>query len=190
MTLRSLCFAFLALSLTPLTAQPSPGHAVQAKAAMGGAVDLDLEAGSYDIRPSEAALVRVTWSGADGVRVEAREGADGTRVRVRSTPRNDFKATIEVPRQCRLHLNLTAGELRLGAIEGSKDLRVHAGEIYLAIPDPKAYGEVYASAWAGEIQAPAFGGKDEGLFPSFSWRSTGPNSLRVRLKAGEIHLGL
>lgn len=180
-----------ALFLVPalMVSAQSASHNVTAPVPSGQIVALDLEAGEYDVVPSDKAQVSVTWERGDRVKVQAEPRDGGLRVRVGNTPHQDFLARIEVPKVCTLKIRLTAGELRIGAIEGSKDIRNRAGEVHLDIPDPKAYGEVYASSWAGEIQAPAFGGGDEGVFNGFRYHGSGPHQLRVKVMAGEIHLG-
>lgn len=181
--------ALLALPGVVLMAQAPAPRVVQTPAPVGGAVVLDLEAGEYEVVPSDKGQVTVTWTEGDRVRVRTEDRDGGVRVRVGRTPRHHFKARIEVPKVCTLKIRLTAGELHVGAIEGSKDIRSRAGEVHLEVPDPKAYGRVYASNWAGEIHAQAFGGGAEGLFRSFEHQGPGHHTLKVKVMAGEIHLG-
>lgn len=188
MSLRLRSALFLLPAVVALAQAPAK-HAVQAAVAPGTAVRLELEAGEYDVVPADAAQVQVTWQEGDRVKVETDQKDGAARVRVRRTPHENFKARIEVPRVCTLTVRLTAGELRIGAIEGSKDIHTRAGEVHLDIPDPKVYGDVTASLWAGEIRAKAFGGEAEGVFQTFEHQGPGPHQLRVKLMAGEIHLG-
>ena len=101
---------------------------------------------------------------------------------------NHFKVDIQVPSRADLHVRLTAGELRIEAVEGNKDIGLHAGEIGIDVGRPEDYKSVSASAWAGEVHAAPYNETKEGLFPSFDWTGKGPYRLEARLKAGEVRL--
>ena len=95
---------------------------------------------------------------------------------------------MEVPSRADLYIRLTAGDLRLQNVEGTKDLESHAGELDIDVGRADDDGRVDASVWAGELNAAPYRITKEGLFRSFDWSGTGRYRLHARLKAGEIRL--
>jgi hypothetical protein len=93
-----------------------------------------------------------------------------------------------VPARSDLHVELSAGELRLAGIRGHKTISMSAGELDVDVGRAADYGLVSASVWAGEITARPFGHDHEGVFRSFNWTGPGPYRLEARLKAGELTL--
>ena len=157
-----------------------------------GRISMDLSAGEYRITGTPDNRIRMTWSVRDQDRlsdVDMRADVKGTDARiVTDGPMNDFKVDIQLPLKADLHIRLTAGELRLERVEGSKDVELHAGELRIDVNRAEDYGSVDASIWAGEIHADPFNVRKEGLFRSFDWKGTGPYRLHAKLKAGEVWL--
>ena len=173
--------------------QPSrPASSLERDFVSNGKISMDLSAGEYRITGSPDNKIRLAWSvrGEDSPSdVEARADVRGRDARiVTDGPMNDFKVTIQVPQRTDLYIRLTAGELRLDRVEGSKDVELHAGEIRIDVNRAEDYNSVDASIWAGEIHADPFNVRKEGLFRSFDWKGHGPYRLHARLKAGEVWL--
>jgi hypothetical protein len=156
----------------------------------GGKIDIHLESGDYQIKPSSDNNIHVTWSGPRTERVRVTINTNGSHadLQVANTPDNNFHATIEVPAASDLVVRMTAGDLTIGAISGSKDLSLRAGNLDVRITDPNDYARVDASVDAGDLNTPAFGGSTGGLFRSFKWTGKGKHTLRVRLMAGDVNL--
>ena len=156
----------------------------------GGHLTLSLAAGDYDIVPGSENRVLVTWTGDEEGRAKAwiQGTASDARLVVEGTPHQHFHARVEVPSRCDLRVHLTAGDLKVGPVEGSKDIFIRAGDLRVAVPKPDGYGSVHASVWAGDIHAAAFGGERSGLFRSFDWQGTGTYTLQVATWAGDITL--
>lgn len=184
--LRTAAFALSTLALLGQT----EGQRAHLAFAPGGQLVLDLESGDYDLVPGPGDGIVVTWttdgSGQPKVRLEG-AGAQA-RLAVTHTPRQNFHVRVEVPAHCDLRVRLTAGDLKVGPIEGSKDLFTRAGDLRVAVPHPEAYGRVKASVWAGDIHARAFGGERGGLFRSFAWQGKGAYTLHISTWAGDITL--
>lgn len=184
--LRTAAFVLSGLALLGQT----PGPRAQLAFAPGGQLTLDLEAGDYDLVPGTGDGIVVTWttdgSGQPKVRLEG--AGTQARLSVTRTPRQNFHVRVEVPSRCDLQLQLTAGDLKVGPIEGNKDLFTRAGDLKVAVPHPESYGRVRASVWAGDIHARAFGGERGGLFRRFEWQGKGAYTLRVATWAGDITL--
>jgi hypothetical protein len=158
---------------------------------VGTTLALDLEAAGLTILPSEDGHVRVRFVGKREIdlanlRVRFNPTGDPAEVRVTNTPNDGFDYEMQVPQSINLDLHMTAGELKIQGVEGHKDIRLHAGEVVVKVGDPKAYGPVSASVWAGEIKPGPFGEGKEGLFRSFHHEGPGKYSLLVKLKAGEV----
>ena len=169
-----------------------PSSSLERDFVSNGKISMDLSAGEYRITGSPDNKIRLAWSvrGEDSLSdVEARADIRGTEARiVTDGPMNNFKVTIQVPQRADLYIRLTAGELRLDRVEGSKDIELHAGEMRIDVNRAEDYNSVDASIWAGEIQADPFNVRKEGLFRSFDWKGHGPYRLHARLKAGEVWL--
>ncbi len=160
----------------------------------GGSVRLKLEAGEYVIRPSDTEKIVVTVTAETEayekqVKVQITRNGPYATVRVSNTPSNHhFKAEIEVPRRSDLEVRMTAGELRVEPVEGSKDIELRAGELVIAVPNPEEYGHREASVWAGSVEASAFEVSKGGLFRSFEQSGQGKYRLHAHLMSGEIQL--
>ena len=156
--------------------------------AAGGRIEMQLESGNYEVHSSTDNRVRITtdeYIGNASVEVTA-EGTNA-RVQTRDTP-NKFRATIEVPATADLVVHLTAGNLEIGAIAGSKDINSNAGNIRIDVGNPDDYASVDATLKAGDINAAAFGGSKSGLMPHFTWSGPGKHTLRADLGAGNLVL--
>jgi len=193
---------FLLGPLMNLNAQSSPGAAskqdasspfervVQQSFASGGTVRLHLEAGGYTIRAGSSDNVVVAYSASSDdlsrVKVDIKSMASRVDVYVRHTPRHNFNATIEVPRQSNLWARLSAGELSIEEVEGDKDVELWAGEINIDVPHPDIYGHRDASVLVGSLEASAFNISKDGLFRSFRQERSGKYRFHAHVTTGEI----
>ena len=157
--------------------------------ASGGKIDMQLSGGSYEIRPAASNHIRVTLGGNPGnAKVDLTTSSTHADVKVKDTPGNNFQATIEVPRAADLVVRLTGGNLVIAAITGNKDVESYAGNVQIAVGDPKEYSSVDATVKAGDINAGVFGGSKSGLFQQFKWSGPGKYTLRAHLGAGNLEL--
>lgn len=155
----------------------------------GGRIDMQLDGGNYEVRPGADNHIRVTLSGnAGNARVELTTNGTRADVKVRDTPRNNFQATIEVPKAADLVIRLSGGNLTMAAITGNKDVESYAGNVKIAVGDPNDYSSVDTSVKAGDIDAGVFGGSKSGLFQRFKWSGRGKYTLRAHLGAGNLEL--
>ena len=98
----------------------------------------------------------------------------------------DMKVIVQVPSPSDLKIRMTAGDLRLGAIEGNKDISMSAGEIHVQVDDPAMYGRVSSSVRIGDIEASPFGGYKSGFFRHFHFNGQGKYSLHATLGVGDV----
>jgi large exoprotein involved in heme utilization and adhesion len=155
----------------------------------GGKVEMTLESGGYDIRPSSDNRIHVRWNEASGKGVAVKLAITGKSadLRVENTPKN-FHASIEVPAATHLRIRLTAGALNVGTIQGDKDIEINAGDVKVTVGNPNDWGDVDASVIAGDLHASAFEAQKGGLFRSFQWKGPGRYRLHVHAMAGSISL--
>jgi hypothetical protein len=154
--------------------------------AAGGRIEMQLDGGEYEVRPSKDNVVRIATDEHIGdATVEVTATGSTARVETKNAP-NHFKATIDVPAAADLVIHLAAGELVVGAITGNKDVNSYAGNITIAVGNPDDYASVDATLKAGDIQADAFGGSKSGVMPHFTWTGPGTHTLRADLGAGNL----
>jgi hypothetical protein len=157
----------------------------------GGTVRLDLAAGEYEIVASKDNHIRVSWDdrGKDAD-VTLRIDVNASRATVRTeTPWKDGPTIrIELPRRTNMVVRLTAGDLRIKGIEGSKDVSARAGDVIISVGPREQYRYVKASVSVGDLTSDAFNVNKDGLFRSFEWTGTGQYELRAQLMAGDLKL--
>ena len=119
----------------------------------GGSIDMQLSGGAYTIRPSADDHIRVTLSVSPGNPSKAGLTIDKTsaKLTIEETPRNNFKATIEVPKVTDLVIRLSGGDLEMAAITGNKDIETGGGNVQISVGDPNDYASVDASVKAGNL---------------------------------------
>lgn len=158
--------------------------------AAGGKVRLDLSAGAYRVegRPTEVIVVQWHTKRADQ-KVRARVDTRASEAWIRlDGPRDNFRAEIQLPARSDIDLDLSAGELRIREITGSKNVSAWAGDISIEMGDAAGYRRVDAAVKFGELDARPFNVTKGGLFRSFKWEGQGGYNLRARLFAGELRL--
>jgi hypothetical protein len=184
--------ALATLVLAPVGAQSKDGDVVERAFSRGGTVRLDLGAGEYRISGTPDDKLRVRWSTRkpdDERRVRVSADVTGRSATVRTAgPRNGFRVEIEMPERSDVRLDLSAGEVRMRGIEGSKDISMWAGEVSIEVGDPARYRRVDATVRFGEIAAQPFNVSKGGIFRSLHWTGSGEYVLRARLFAGELQL--
>jgi hypothetical protein len=164
------------------------GSPLEKEFVSGGKVEMTLESGGYEIRPSADNRIHVRWNEATkGVAVKLTINGKSGDLRVENTP-NNFHATIEVPAVTNLRIRLTAGALTVGEIKGDKDIELNAGDVNVTCGNTSDWGDVDASVVAGDLRASAFQAQKGGLFRSFQWKGPGRYRLHVHAMAGSINL--
>jgi hypothetical protein len=158
----------------------------------GGTVRLNLSAGDYDIVASPDDRIRVTLAGrhADDDRVDVAIDTRGTRATVDvDGPLHDgVDARIELPRRSDVVISLSAGDLRMEGIEGSKDVSMRAGDLSIAVGAREQYRHVDASVKIGDLNAEPFDVRKEGFFRSFEWKGKGTYDISAHLTVGDLKL--
>ena len=105
--------------------------------ASGGQIHVELDGGTYTVRPAADEHIRVTFSGTVGqARAELTTNGAQAHVGIKDTPSNNFQATIEVPNAADLVVRLSGGNLEIAAISGNKEIESAAGNVDIAVGDP------------------------------------------------------
>src|SRR5690348_2848661 len=189
-----LALLLFAATISRLTAQQSSSESrVERKYVSGGTIRMHLNAGGYDIMGTDSNAIVVTYNGGSlektrKIKVNIQTGDSVAELWVKETPHSNFHAAIEVPRRSDLWIRLTAGDLKVGDIEGNKDVEVYAGEVEIRIAHPEDYGHRDISVTTGSIDAPAFDISKGGLWRSFRENRAGKYALHVHVAAGEVTL--
>jgi hypothetical protein len=175
---------------TPAQTPADDPSQIERPFAAGGTVRLDLSAGSYRVegRPTDAIVVRWRTKRADQkVRAKVDTRAKEAWIYL-DGPSDNFHADIQLPSLSDLDLDLSAGELTIREVTGSKNVSAWAGEISIEVGDSAAYRRVDAAVRFGELDARPFNVTKGGIFRSFKWEGRGGYNLRARLFAGELKL--
>lgn len=156
-----------------------------------GRVYMSLSAGGYRIEGSADKEIRVRWQTGDPdeTKVRAKLEVKGRDATLRMDgPSNNFRVVIQVPERTDLVIRLSAGDLDVRRVEGSKDVDMWAGDVTIEVGEAARYRRVEASVRAGEITSSPFNVSKGGLFRSFEFDGKGPYDLRVKLMAGDLKL--
>jgi hypothetical protein len=165
------------------------GSPVEKDFVSGGRVEMTLESGDYEIRPSADNRIHIRWNEANrGVAVKLTTNGKSADLRVENTPHDNFHAKIEVPAATDLRIRMTAGNLTVGAIKGDKDIELNAGDLRVSVGNANEWREVDASVTAGDLNAAPFQQKTGGLFRSIKWKGPGKYRLYIHLTAGDVNL--
>jgi hypothetical protein len=157
----------------------------------GGKIDIHLDAGDYEVRAAPDNHIRVSMTGKTGnATVDVAVAGTHADVTVKDTAHTNFKCVIEVPKVSDVAIRLSAGDLDVGAIAGSKDIESTAGDVRIAVGKVDDYAKVDASVKVGDLSPGPFGGsKKEGLISqSVAWSGKGKYTLRASLGAGDLKL--
>jgi hypothetical protein len=180
----------VALLLVPALAQD---RTVERSFPPGGVINMSLSAGGYRLTGVATNQIRVSWrtrrpSDERRVRVTIDVQGDRTAFVHTSGPKEGLHFDIEVPQKATLNVELSAGDLQIRGVEGSKDVSVWAGDVGIDVGDPAAYRRVNASVRFGDLDARPFKVEKGGIFRSFDWDGKGGYELRARLFAGDLQL--
>ena len=184
--------ALLYLPATSLTAGEPASDLMETEFVDGGKITIELSAGEHQISESGDNTIRVYWRVGDEHDldvVDAVTEVDGSTAEIElDGPRNNFETLIKVPRNSDLTIKLSAGELSVDGVVGSKDVHLRAGELSIEVGDTDDYAHVEGSLWAGDIDAGPFDEAKSGLFRSIEWHGDGQHELKFKLYAGDVRL--
>ncbi|HLK51356.1 MAG TPA: hypothetical protein VKT49_24610 [Bryobacteraceae bacterium] len=157
--------------------------------ASGGRIEMELDAGDYQVHAADGDRIRVSFSGnSDGATADLSNTGPRATLAIKNTPHNNFHATIEVPKTSDLVLRLAAGNLEMAGIAGSKDIDSKAGNVEIGVGSPNDYAGVDATVKVGNLSGGPFGEPDGTLSHHLAWTGPGKYNLRANLGAGNLEL--
>jgi hypothetical protein len=191
--------AWAALSLAAvcavsLVAERQPAsQAIEKAFAKGGTVRFDLAAGDYRITGRTDDRIRVEWRSdrpEEVSRVKVNLNVTGPKAFITTElPKNNhIRFTIDLPMRSDVDIDLSAGDLDVRGLEGSKKIESWAGDIAVDVGRRDLYRTIEASVRAGDLRAEPFSYSTGGLFRSFRWSGAGTHTLSVKLMAGDLTL--
>lgn len=193
--------AALALAVLPLSAGPRDRTEIsergiahfEAQIPMGSRIALYLRSGDIRIVGSEDGKVSVDVSGRNKDKIEdlryrLTSESGKSELHVSGGPRNDLHMEVHIPRNTELYTRVTAGDVTIENVIGSKDVELHAGDLTIDVGNPDDYSSVEASVTAGDISASPFHEDHGGLFRSFRKSGTGKYTLYAHVGAGDLTL--
>jgi hypothetical protein len=159
--------------------------------APGGRIRMDLSAGDYTIKAGREDRIVVTWQTHEYGRARVSIGVDSaikSATVVTDGPHNNFHVVIEVPPTADLRIDVSAGNVRVQGVTGSKNIGSWAGNVDIDVPRPDDYKLMDLAVKAGDIRASGLDLNKGGLFRSYRRSGPGQYTLRVRLTAGNVRL--
>jgi hypothetical protein len=189
----ALTAAAAVLAAVALPSAMAPAQAVERAFQKGGHVRLELRAAEYRIAGSPGDKVRVSWYSnkpeiAERVRVDVNVAGNEATVRTSGPGHGNLRFEIDLPDRCDLDVDLSAGDISVRGIEGSKTLDMWAGDATIDVGRADLYRHVEASVRFGDISAPPFNVSKEGIFRSFTWTGAGKYTVKAHLFAGDLKL--
>jgi len=165
----------------------------EARLPVGVPLRLYVRSGELHVSGSDDSKITVDVSGknaheSEGVKHHLTILEKAAEFHLSGGPRNDFRITIQLPKNCDLFLRVPAGDVTVRGISGNEDIELHAGDLSIHVGDPSEYSHVDASVNAGDVEAAPFGESRSGLFRSFKKSGSGKYRLHAHVGAGDVSL--
>jgi len=159
--------------------------------AAGKTLSLNVRSGDVRIEGSDSAKLTISFEGeksdrATEVKVTYKDKGDTVECGIKGGPHNEFRILISVPRQLNLVVRMPAGAMEIAEVAGSKDIKMHAGDLDVDLVDADSYASIDASVTTGEIDVSALKAETGGFFRKF--HRSGPGSFRLvaHVGAGQV----
>jgi len=182
----------LALSATLACAQTGHERRYELRPDPNWPLSIELSSGEYQIVASESDSIAVVYEEGrpeDQRKVQVQIGSGhGQNYLKIAGPKSNFHAVIEVPRKTDLYVRMAAGDLRVGDVEGNKDIEVRAGSLELSALRPQDYAKADFSVRIGDVIAPIFKAAKSGLWRSFKTYGPGKYKLHAHVGVGDLTL--
>ena len=148
-------------------------------------LEIELGSGDYQIVASASDSIAVIYDEGpeEPPKVEVKIGSGhGLNELKIAGPKKNFHAVIEIPRKTDLRVRMNSGGLRVGDVEGNKDIEVGAGNLELNALRPQDYATADFSVRIGDVYAPLFKTAKNRLWRSF--KTVGPGKYRLHAHVG------
>jgi len=155
-------------------------------------LEIELGPGDYQIVASPSDCIAVVYEEGKPedqrklqVQISSGHGLNYLRI---AGQKSSFHAVIEVPRKTDLRVRMSAGGLRVGDVEGNKDIEVRAGNLELAALRPQDYSQADFSVRIGDVNAPIFKAVKNGRWRAFKTVGPGKYHLHAHVGMGDLTL--
>lgn len=152
---------------------------------------LQLHAGDYKIIPGKSDSLIVVYQTKTPQELKNVtihfDSRDRENLLVMEGPKN-YTVRIEVPRQTNLHVRMTAGDLRIGRVEGNKNIELHAGDLDLDNFYPEDYAKVDLSVQVGDVDGGPLNVSKGGFRRKHQSLGPGRYSLHAHVGVGDLSL--
>jgi hypothetical protein len=191
--MRKLLPFFFVLSASLTWGQPQSSHErrYELRPDPDWPLNIELSSGDYQIVASESGGIAVVYEEGkpedmQKVKVQLGSGHGQNQLKI-AGPKPNFHVVIEVPRKTDLRIRMLTGDLRVGEVEGNKDIEVRAGNLELKAIHPQDYAKADFSVRMGGVNAPIFNVTPG---PSRSFRAYGPGKyqLHAHVDIGDLKL--
>jgi hypothetical protein len=161
--------------------------------ASGKTLSLKIRSAEVVIEGSDTTKFTIGFDGekadhATEVKVTYKDKGDVVECGITDGPHNDFRILIGVPALTNLVVRMSAGVLQMSEVRGSKDVKMHAGDLDIDIGDADDYASIDASVTTGEIDVSALGAETGGFFRKFHRAGPGTFRLLAHMGAGQLTL--
>jgi hypothetical protein len=182
----------LALSASLTWGQTSHERRYELRPDPNWPLEIELGSGDYQIMASASDSIAVVYDDSDAdavrkVKVQIDSGHGQNHLKI-AGPKSNFHAVIEVPRKTDLRIRMSAGGLRIGDVEGNKDIEMLAGNLELNSLRPQDYGQADFSVRVGDVYAPLFKTEKSQLVRSFKTAGPGKYRLHAHVGVGDMTL--
>jgi len=190
--MRRLLFFLLALPVTFACAQSGHERRYELKPDPNWPLAIELSSGDYQIVPSESDCIAVVYEenapeNRRKVEVQIASGHGQNTLKI-AAPKSNFHAVIEVPRKTDLRVRMMAGDLRVGEVEGNKDIEMKSGTLELVAIHPQDYAKADLSVRIGDLNVPAIKAMKSGLWRSLQTYGPGKYLLHAHVGVGDLTL--
>jgi hypothetical protein len=187
--MRRLLPFLLALSASLAWGQTSHERRYELRPDPNWPLEIELGSGDYQIVASASDSIAVVYDDSNSRKVQVQIGSGHGQNRLKiAGPKSNFHAVIEIPRKTDLRVRMSAGGLRIGDVEGNKDIEIVAGNLELNSLHPQDYAQADFSVRIGDVYAPLFKTAKSGLWRSFKTAGPGKYHLHAHVGVGDLTL--
>lgn len=182
----------LALSATVATAQSGHERRYELRPDPNWPLAIELSSGDYQIVPSASDCIAVVYEESNPdelrkVQVQIASGHGQNTLKI-AGPKSNFHAVIEVPRKTDLRVRMMTGDLRVGEVEGNKDIEMSAGNLEFVSIRPQDYAKADLSVRIGDLRVPSIRATRSGLWRSLQTYGPGKYRLHAHVGVGDLTL--
>jgi hypothetical protein len=162
--------------------------------ASGGNIELRARFGDLRVVPTDDHVVSITYTMRSNhesffrnVELDSQGNSSRVMLKLNAPHNGSVDVELKVPAQSDLFLRISAGDIKVGAVKGNKDIETHAGDIEIVLPEHSDLGLVDASTHAGDVTAP-FGKPHGWIGGSLRYEGSGHYRLHAHTFAGDVQL--